>query len=378
MSNRICFLANGLKRNDPRIFWRKARSLYKEGYEVTIIASDCKKNEIVEGIKIIPSGFTSLNRWQRILSSKKCFLLRALEIDADIYQISEPELISVGIQLLKQKKIVVYDMRENYPSLIYTKDYLPKVIRPLVSFALEIYMSKSLKKFNAVFAVTPHIVDYIKLRWKCKDVYLVTNYPIVDYHYKLSFEEYSARKNILCYIGSVYRISRQEITFEALENIPILQYIIAGKIPLDYEVELKELPYWNKVEFIDGISKSELSKLYQRFTIGNSLRDFTVTGDKKGSLGVIKIFEYMEAALPIICSNVELWKNIIEKYNCGICVDPNNSDEIYKALLFMIENKEKSYLMGQNGRKAVLEEYNWNSQAAEYINVISRLLAFNK
>ena len=44
------------------------------------------------------------------------------------------------------------------------------------------------------------------------------------------------------------------------------------------------------------------------------------------------MFEYMAAGLPVICSDFELWKEIIEKNNCGICVNPNNIVEISNAI----------------------------------------------
>ena len=70
-----------------------------------------------------------------------------------------------------------------------------------------------------------------------------------------------------------------------------------------------------------------------------------------------------------ICNNRE----IVEKYNCGICVDPHNSQQIKEAIQYLVENKEMAYQMGQNGRRAVLEEYNWESQAKLYIEVLTNI-----
>src|SRR5690625_7556260 len=45
-----------------------------------------------------------------------------------------------------------------------------------------------------------------------------------------------------------------------------------------------------------------------------------------------KFFEYMNAGLPIICSDFPVWKQFINKYECGITVDPYNETEIKNAL----------------------------------------------
>ena len=95
-------------------------------------------------------------------------------------------------------------------------------------------------------------------------------------------------------------------------------------------------------------------------------------GYRRGTYAVNKIFEYMEAGLPIICTDYDLWKEIVDKYDCGICVEPNNAKQIEEAIQFLISNKEKAYQMGQNGRKAVLLEYNWNTQEKEYLRIFRK------
>ena len=47
-------------------------------------------------------------------------------------------------------------------------------------------------------------------------------------------------------------------------------------------------------------------------------------GGKEGSLGIIKLFEYMMYGIPFVATDFKLIKNIIEKYDCGICVNPEN------------------------------------------------------
>ena len=80
-------------------------------------------------------------------------------------------------------------------------------------------------------------------------------------------------------------------------------------------------------------------------------------------MGNNKIFEYMEAGLPVICTDFEMWKNnIIDKYNCGICVEPGNQEQLKDAITVLVSDHEKAYQMGLNGRNAVLNEFNWVTQ----------------
>ena len=82
----------------------------------------------------------------------------------------------------------------------------------------------------------------------------------------------------------------------------------------------------------------------------------------------------MEAALPIICSDVPLYREIMNEYKCGILVDPTNSDEIANAIKYLIEHKKEAYKMGQEGRRAVIEKYSWNALSKEYISIVNNIL----
>ena len=75
----------------------------------------------------------------------------------------------------------------------------------------------------------------------------------------------------------------------------------------------------------------------------------------------------MAAGLPVIASNFPLWKEIVEKNKCGICVNPLSPREIAAAINWMLQNPTDAAEMGRNGRKAVLEKYNWEAESKKLI-----------
>ena len=135
------------------------------------------------------------------------------------------------------------------------------------------------------------------------------------------------------------------------------------------------MPGWSQVEFINGFDRKDLPNIINRSVIGNVLRDFTKTETPEGSYSIIKIFETMEAAVPIIIPRIKLYEEMINKYHCGICVDPYSVEEVKSAIKYLLENKQEAYQMGQNGRKAVIEEFSWNSQYKSYHQVLRQLFA---
>ena len=368
----ICYLTNTFRRNDPLIFERQGKSMAIAGYRVTYIVSDFKLNEVLDGIEIVFSGFQPENRLERFALNKRRLLRRALEINADVYQISEPGLISVGLKLIRKEKKVVFNLRENYPASILGKDYIPLFLRKFTSILVEKYMMVNLRKFDAIFTVTDDLSIIVEKKWKIRNPITIANYPIPNKRFKLSYRDYLARPNNICYVGSIYAISRQEVILEALEDLPEVNYLVAGKIEEGYEID--KSVSWCRVEFIDGFVKSELKGIFSKSILSNTLRDFSMTGTPNGSSGVIKIFESMEAGLPILCSNVKLYRELIDEHNCGIYVDPNNVNEVNQAIKFIVNNKRAAYEMGQNGRRAVLSTFNWESQFVKYEEKIGEIL----
>ena len=79
------------------------------------------------------------------------------------------------------------------------------------------------------------------------------------------------------------------------------------------------------------------------------------------------------AGLPVICTDFILWQKIIEDYQCGICVQPDNVDEIASAIQFLLDNPDVAKQMGENGRRAVAEKYNWGVEEKKLLKLYADL-----
>jgi glycosyltransferase involved in cell wall biosynthesis len=70
------------------------------------------------------------------------------------------------------------------------------------------------------------------------------------------------------------------------------------------------------------------------------------------------ILEAMAAGLPIITTNIEVNKELIENKKEGILVHPNDPNEFYKYLSSLIENSSEREFLGTNAKKKIIEKYN--------------------
>jgi glycosyltransferase involved in cell wall biosynthesis len=150
----------------------------------------------------------------------------------------------------------------------------------------------------------------------------------------------------------------------ALAKTSGAKLILAGEpVSNHYLNKLKSIDGWNKVEYLGRISHEEVHAIYIKTLIGIACLGYVPNvGYKEGSLGVLKLFEFMNAGMAVICTDSVLWKEIIDKENCGLCVNPYEIDDIAKAIQYLVDNPKIALEMGMNGRKAVEREYNWESQ----------------
>jgi glycosyltransferase involved in cell wall biosynthesis len=127
-------------------------------------------------------------------------------------------------------------------------------------------------------------------------------------------------------------------------------------------VRVKELGYLNRKQVLESlsISKAGLVTLHPTPSYIEALP--------------VKMFEYMSAGIPVIASKFPLWQDIVEKNNCGICVNPLAPKEIAKAIEYIINNPKKAEEMGKNGLKAIQEKYNWDIEYKKLLNIYKRLI----
>ena len=67
------------------------------------------------------------------------------------------------------------------------------------------------------------------------------------------------------------------------------------------------------------------------------------------------------------------FNDIVEKYKCGLCVDPSNAGAIAETMAWCVEHPEEVMVMGKNGMEAVRTVFNWESESKKLINLYSVL-----
>lgn len=355
-------------RHDARILKRQAVSLAEAGHEVVLVTGDGKPDEVYKGVKIISYSDHEMSKKERLglMFFKRKFLNYLLSFGADIYQFHDFEIIEVGRALHKKGKHVIFDSHENWLDIIpvqYTKTI---VGRSLFKWFLPLYYKRVVSQFDAVFSVSPNMVEVLK-KYNPRS-YMVSNFPSIK---GIEHNEESVKENYFVYQGVVYRSSNQEAIVKAITTTAEdVKYKIIGKIANEMKDRIRKTDKKKRVELIDWIEKSKLDDIMKKSLGGFVILDYVPTCcGKEGQLGSNKIFEYMLCGLPVICTDFFLWKKlIIDKYQCGICVTPGDTEQIQMAIEWIIRNPKEAIEMGKRGREAVLKEFNWENELSTYLS----------
>lgn len=365
---KICHLTSVHSRYDTRIFLKEAVSAAEAGHEVYLLVNDNVKDEVNRGVVIKSIRTKDRGRLSRIFSKKikRELLKQAVQINADVFQFHDPELLGLGNKLRRRGYNVIYDVHEDVPRQILYKEYLPKLVRGLVSKSFEVYENQSARKYNSIVVPTPYLKNrFSKLN---NSVWEVCNFPRMD-DIRFAPEKYD-NQNPSCYIGGLTEIRGISEISEATQIVG-QTLILCGEFDSE---SLKEqiLGKFNNVNYRGQINREAISEVLMNSSMGF----VTLLGAPNDYYAYpIKMFEYMAAGIPVIASNFPLYKEIVEGNLCGICVDPSNVAEIVDAIKRIQSDTEYAKSLGNQGRKAIEEKYSWEQQTPSLLECYGAVIA---
>ena len=368
---KICILTSGHFASDVRVFHKEARTLVEEGYEVSLIAQN-KKNESPQGLKIITLP-RSKGRFFRMFVLTKTIYKLALKEKADVYHFHDPELLLWMTKLKKKTGAkIIYDVHEDVPKQIFSKHWIPKILRKPISILFEFYEGRKIREFDFIITVGKEVRErFEKINPNVEEI---KNFPILK-----NFEETSRNRSVgkkkffnIIYAGGITDVRGTTQMIEALEYLPSnTKLILLGKFSSEkYEKNLKSLKGFNKVDYKGVVDFKDVPLFYQKSDVG-----IICFLPEPNHLNAVpnKFFEYMAAGLPIVVSNFPSWERIIQENSCGICIDPLKPKKIAQAIKYLIDHPKEAIEMGKNGKNAVFKKYNWGEESKKLIEVYKKV-----
>jgi glycosyltransferase involved in cell wall biosynthesis len=353
---RVAHLTSAHPRDDIRIFHKECRSLVAAGHDVILVVADGLADDTRGGVRIVDVG-RAHGRWDRIFRATKRVRDKAIDLDADVYHVHDPELLPVALLLKKRRKRVVFDAHEDFPKQILGKHYLHPAVRRLLSAVVAVYERYVCALLDGVIAATPNIRDkFLRINTNTIDI---NNYPMTG---ELDGSvPWDAKADEVCYVGSIASIRgiKEVVAAMAMTRAGVKLNLVGAFAEPLVEADVRTHPGWARVNEHGTMDRSGVRDVLARSRAGIvTFHPLPNHVDAQPN----KMFEYMSASVPVIASHFPLWRAIVEGNECGLCVDPLDPGGLAAAIDRLVGDAELAMRMGANGRRAVEERFNWAAE----------------
>lgn len=346
-------------------------SFSERGYIVKVISFDwltknfkTEKGDLsVYKLKKSSPSIIYYLKFSLILSYRLFFTKADFIFAEDVYTLP---FVVLFAKLKKAK--VCYDSREIYTHIAGLSK------RKNVQAFWQLIEKAFIKSVDIILTTGEMDSAFIEKEYNLKETIVIRNLPFAKEisesfnfreHYKIGTD-----KIILLYQGVILPGRGLNIIFKILNSLKncVLIIIGDGEYREYFQTVAHEEKLDDKVFFFGKVKQDELLKYTSGADIGLAIIENL-------SLSYFyalpnKMFEYIYCGLPVIVSNFPQMKFIVDKYNVGICIDPENEDEIKDKLNSLIVDDELRKKLKKNCEIAT-KELNWNKEIIKLFEKIS-------
>lgn len=367
---RVLHVSTAHQPQDPRVVFKQGQTLADQ-YEV-ICAIPHADPTIAPGIRFIRLPFFRRVVWRALITCPY-ILLRCLWLRPAIVHVYVPEFIPFAFIFRVLGAAVIYEVQENLFKKMHLKQFnrgygLERAFRWLDALARRhCYLIFTEHGYLDTYTglVKPHVVIY--------------NYPLLPFlePFRQPYQPNPAQP-VFFYIGWLSFERAFDTLVDGLAQLkqtyPSFVMHLFGRRTFD-DADLERLPAYDDVRenlhFHGYTDQRRAFPFAARATAGLAL--LKPVGDYPDSY-TTKLFEYMALGLPVITSDFPLYRDVVERHRCGFCISPYDPVQLAAALTYLIEHPDEARVMGERGRLAVEQTYNWSTEARKLLDFYALII----
>ncbi len=314
------------------------------------------------------------------------FILKNRNVDV-VLSTSPPLFIGISgyiISLIKRAKWV-FEIRDLWPESAIETGVVKNQLLIKFSYWLEKFIYE---KANLINTLTPSFYNIVNEQKNIskKKLLMIPNGADFSLKKKLSIGDVSAlrkklgweNKIVFIYVGAhgvANYLSQMVPVIEEIEKRKTrAHFCFIGAGPKKNElIDLSEASSLKTVQFIDPVSKEMVFNYISAADVGMSILKKT---DVFKTIYSNKTFDYMTCSKPVLLLIDGVSRKLVEESECGIFAEPENTDEIVKAVERFIEmppNETKR--LGMNGHNFAIKNFDRTVLAEKYLNKIENLVS---
>jgi glycosyltransferase involved in cell wall biosynthesis len=367
---------------DQRVFHRECGSLARAGYETHLLTQFDEPYRLVDAVHVHSVGpFAKaelrLNlgrRWRRFRRA----LTEARRLKADLYHLHDPELIPLGLLLKATTRArVIFDCHENNTAYLRQKFHLPPVLRSSLTVAMGVFERLAARTFDAVVTADQGVAQLYRDRFGARRVQTIHNFPDLDLFLSQPLDAGANRPYDLVYHGTIPRY-HLDVAFVVAEELRRrgrqTRWLFFGKCPQSD---------WAQAE-------ARRRGLDADFTIDPNLVPHEQVAGRviQARIGFIplpdlpkfqhniptKLFEFMALGMPTVLSDLPPSRPFVGDGACALMVPPADYAAYADAIIRLLDDPALRSAMGREGRRRVIEQYNWQQESQRLLDLYSELL----
>src|SRR5690554_371493 len=372
-----------------RSYWL-AQELLKNGYEVTMVTTNKHQKEPIQeydadGIKVISYGIfynQSMGIKDRLKSftdfmvkSTRYALKHSKEYDF-VFATSTPLTVGIPALLAKwfKKKKYIFEVRDLWPEVPIQMGAFKTPL--IIGFTR--WLEKTIyKNAEHVIALSPGMQDGVIKYIPKEKTSMIPNMSKKDEFWPRE-KDYDLMK----------QIGLKE------DYLKVIHFGSLGEANgIDTIIESASLLKEQKIQFLflgAGSTEERLKKVIEQKNIKNVLFhnrtpmeltsaivnccDISLVSFK--DLPILytnspnKLFDSLSAGKPIIVNSAGWTKDMVEEYNCGYYVNPNQPKELVDKILFLKDHPEAAEEMGKNSRKLAETVYDKSILCKQFVETV--------
>jgi glycosyltransferase involved in cell wall biosynthesis len=359
---KVCHITTVHPAQDARIFHRMCRALARRNIDVAVIAPESFNVE--PHLRPSPLNDT-LGRAPRLQRSAVA-LRAALAENADVYHFHDPELIPMALVLktLRLDKAVVYDVHEDYPSMMRDKYWLPLSTRPAAALGARLANRIAGKFLDGIVVADKGVAaDFMKIAGDKTLVYY--NFPSLDLFAPLSMAVAEPSADLV-YVGGLSERAGVFILFDALKilaqsglrpSVRLAGYTDGDVGLAKINAALRQQGLTGQVEFYGRLAHKEVPAWLRSGRIGLVLLQAVPKFMKNIPS---KMFEYWACGLPVLASDLPPARQFLVEGQNGYLFPASSAVHLAERIAHLLQHPAECESLGRAGRRRI--EAQWNNE----------------
>lgn len=242
-----------------------------------------------------------------------------------------------------KRKPLVYDSHEYYTEV-------PELIgRPFIKSIWTSLEKLLVPHVTAAYTVCDSIAEVYRDLYKV-DFKVVRNLPVCT-KVEITHPENPVRETaakIILYQGALNRGRGIESAIRAMQFLEGAELWLAGDGDLTLQLKelVAEIQLESKVKFIGRLPIGKLSEITRQADLGISLEEDLGLNYRFALPN--KLFDYIQAGVPVLVSNLPEMRKIVEHYRIGLIADTHQRKELAELMRTALFDQDKRLVWKQN------------------------------